>query len=512
MRNPNPARPVGGGWGLAVLAVAVILLAPLLICPMPALGDYPNHLARAFILSRLPDDPVLGRMYAAHWSVIPNLGLDVVMPPLMRWLPVHVVGRLVIGLSALLTVLGATAMNRALAPGEPGGRWWSLGSALCAWAGCLLVGYVNFVLSLGLAMLLGAAWLRWREARATAVITLAVVAAPVLFFCHLMGLLFFGAVAGAAELSRLRPFAWRAALRRGLVLALVFAVPAALYAMSALSDLGGDAIWLDPAGKLLQMQTAFVTWSPGLDAATTVLAFGVPLAATVLRRGWFPAPAALAVGVLAAVYAVAPFGWKGTYQLDTRLAVMLGWMMFAGFVPRRWPRPAIYLVTVAMLGLFGARTAELTLAWTRQARMLTDIATALAPVRPGQTVMTADPRPIEAPGYWRADPYWLRLSDGEILSKHLGALALIGHHAFWPYEFDNPSQQPLRTRQPYQALTLRLGALPDRAELLRMNLCGFDIVLLTNAEAVPRLPADRFQLLASHGFAQSYRVLVCNPT
>ena len=57
----------------AVTGLCVALLLPLLVVDVPPLLDYPNHLARLFVLASLPHDPVLVRFYATHWSVIPNL-------------------------------------------------------------------------------------------------------------------------------------------------------------------------------------------------------------------------------------------------------------------------------------------------------------------------------------------------------------------------------------------------------------------------------------------------------
>ena len=79
-----------------------------------------------------------------HWSIIPNLALDLIAPPLIQVLPVHVVGRLLIAAAVLLPVLGTIAYNTAL-----GGRWWSLGVGLVAYDGCLLDGFLNFEIALG---------------------------------------------------------------------------------------------------------------------------------------------------------------------------------------------------------------------------------------------------------------------------------------------------------------------------------------------------------------------------
>src|SRR6516162_705584 len=98
----------------ATAALCATLLAPLALVDVPPLLDYPNHLARAVVLAFGGTDPILSRMYAAHWAVIPNLGTDLVLPPLLHVLPVHMAGRVVIGGTLLLPVLGTIAYSRAL--------------------------------------------------------------------------------------------------------------------------------------------------------------------------------------------------------------------------------------------------------------------------------------------------------------------------------------------------------------------------------------------------------------
>ena len=288
-RNVLTAAPRRGAksvaWPAAVIGLCAVLLAPLLVVDVPPLLDYPNHLARIFVLASLPHDPILARFYAAHWSIIPNLALDLAGPPLLHILPVHVVGRLLIAAAILLPVLGTIAYNTAL-----GGRWWSLGVGLVAYNSSLLGGFLNFQIGIGVALLLAAAWLRWREQHPVWAIALATLGAPVLFACHLMGLLFFALLVGGAELFRLyRDPA--SVLRRGAALLLVFAAPTALYAISPLRQLGGDAEFLPLGPKLLQLATTFANYNWPLDMTTAAAAIVLPAICLLLTMGpQCPAP------------------------------------------------------------------------------------------------------------------------------------------------------------------------------------------------------------------------------
>lgn len=501
-------------WWLATVALCAILLAPLTIVDVPPLLDYPNHLARAYVLASLPGDPVLARFYAPHWSVIPNLALDLIAPPLIHILPVHVVGRLMIAAALVLPAMGTIAYNTAL-----GGRWWALSAGLIAYNCCLLYGFLNFEISLGIALLLAATWLRWRETHPVRAIVLGMAGALLLFACHLMGLVFFGLLIGGAELFKIAApvlvpggrTSWLATalLRRTCALAAVFAIPAVLYVLSDLRNLGGDAEFLPPGAKLRQFLTAFTNYDQRLDALTALVAFALPAVCLLTRHGRFPGRAAVPIVLLLIAFLAAPFAWKGTQSLDTRFAIMLAFMLFAGFVPARWPPGLRVTVAIGLVLLFAARMALLTTAWAAHRADLADLRTVLRPIQPGKAVFVAEAGLREAPAYWAANPNWRLLSNGIRTDEHLGALALIEHRAYWPFEFDNISQQPIETREPYRALAERVGGMPNRDEAAVANVCGFNYVLLTGADAVPPLPATRFRLLTQSGYAALYAVTRC---
>jgi hypothetical protein len=137
---PAQARP-GPWWGALAAAVAVLLL-PLLITDVPPILDYPNHLARLVLLHAGPDDPVLGRFFEPHWTILPNLAIDVIVTPLLGLLPPHVAGRSMLGGILLLNLAGVIALHRALF-----GRrsYWPLASVLMAYNSTFLLGFLNWI-------------------------------------------------------------------------------------------------------------------------------------------------------------------------------------------------------------------------------------------------------------------------------------------------------------------------------------------------------------------------------
>jgi hypothetical protein len=58
-------------------------------------------------------------------------------------------------------------------------------------------------------------------------------------------------------------------------------------------------------------------------------------------------------------------------------------------------------------------------------------------------------------------------------------------------------------------MAARVGPLPSRMEVAVAGVCGFDYVLLIQADSVRALPAERFRLLVQSGFAALYSITSC---
>jgi hypothetical protein len=501
MNPPSPAL-----WWAAVAGLCLALVAPLALVDVPPLLDYPNHLARLVVLAFGPADPVLARFYAPRWGIIPDLGIDLLGVPLLHLLPVHVAGRAIIGIVVLTPVLGAIAYSRAAF-----GRcsWWALGAGLVAYNQMLLLGFLNFTLGLGLALWLAAAWLAWRKTRPWRALAIVVPGAAALFFCHLMGLLFLALLLGAQELAWL----WRTRGRTGLVgrVAAVLAVgvvPAALYAASSLQDMAGAAVFPSLATKASQLLAPFVNVILPLDIVTAALVAGAVLGLLLSGRCRVTASAGIALALALLLYAVAPAEFKGTANLDARFVILLGYLLFAALLPLRLPRP----LAVVLVLLFAARMVVLSAAWYAHSADIADLRSVIALVEPGSTVFVTSVEPAEAPAFWDAAPLARRLSTGVRTDTQLPALLLIERRAWWPFLFDNPSQQPIRTREPYRGMANRVGSMPPHDAVRdpwAVDLCGYDQLLLLDAAGEPdraHFAQDRLVLRAESPFAALYAV------
>ena len=496
-------------WALALLCL--ILLAPLALVDMPPLLDYPNHLARAVVLAAGTSDPILSRMYAAHWAVIPNLGTDLVLPPLLHLLPVHLAGRVVVGISILLPIAGTIAYSRAVFGAYSP---WPLASGLVAYNATLLLGFLNFVAAIGIALLLAAAWIAWRERHPARTVALATTGTVALFFCHLMGVLFFFVLIAGHELEQLwhRRTFWPAVPARLAALAPLVVASLGLYLVTPLAPLVDRIEFTPPADKARQLVLPFANYILPLDIVTACMVGTFLLGCLAKRRCRASPGSVVALLLTALLFLAAPWAYKGTYFLDTRFVIMLGFLLFGALLPARLPRMAALAAVTAFTLLFGIRMAVVAFAWHGHGHDLASLRAVIATVQPGTRVLTASVLPEEAPDYWQSAPLSRQLSLGIRLDRHLPALLLIEHRAYWPFQFDNASQQPMATLLPYRALAERAELMPGYRALAvpgGIDLCGYDELLLLEAGGEPDLAhfaTDRLRLLASSDIAALFRI------
>lgn len=339
------AAPGGGptlGWWAAAAALLVVLLVPLLMVDVPPVLDYPNHLARYFVLAH-PDDPILSQVYAPHWRILPNLGMDVIGAALLKVSSVHVGGRILLALSLLMPVIGAIVYHRVVF-----GRfsYWSLASGVVAYNAVFFLGFMNFLLSLGLALIGAAAWIALRRRnRNVAAVVIGAAFAALTFFSHIFGVALFALLIGSEEMARIvrarRDDApvFREMAVSALLLTLALAPAVALYLASPLSEAGAG---VGPWRGLAKMWDLFAPVMTTSEVVTMLSVGALLIALGLVTSGARLAPALpLTLVVLAAGFVIVPAMYKGGSFLDIRLAVMAAVLLFAGMLPQLSPRRAV---------------------------------------------------------------------------------------------------------------------------------------------------------------------------
>ena len=113
---------------LAVGAIcAGLLLLPIWSVAFPPLLDYPNHLARAFVLAHLNDAHFsFAQFYRADWGAYPYLGMDASLAVLGPMFPIETAGRVYLSLCLLALPAAAWFFLRQAQPETETAFLWAL--------------------------------------------------------------------------------------------------------------------------------------------------------------------------------------------------------------------------------------------------------------------------------------------------------------------------------------------------------------------------------------------------
>jgi hypothetical protein len=321
---------------LVYLALAVLLVIPILVARVPLGVDDLNHLARIHVRAHISTDPDLVRLFEFRAGMIPYpyLGMDLLLTPLARLLPTMIVGRIYVlamvwGLVGVVAVLQRAFTSRVgLGPAAAG---------LIAYNSLIAWGFLNYMLGLILALLLFAAWHCQRSQLWLTRLVLFTGAATVLYLTHLVAFVLYGIMVGSYELfGRARPL--RTPLRDWLVLA-GQAVPALLLWGALATKLPGTdfAFHYLPLDKVLILESPFLFRGArgGLDTGLITVVFCAATLLLGLRRGWLAWPRTLVgpVLVLLVLTIALPFRIFGVAFIDYRFALAAACLALAGLKP-----------------------------------------------------------------------------------------------------------------------------------------------------------------------------------
>ena len=402
-----------------LVAIAAALLAPIWGVAFPPLLDYPNHLARAFVLQHLHDPAYnFGKFYRADWGLYPYLGMDASLVLLRLMLPIETAGRVFLSLCALGLPAAAWFFLHEIDPDSDATALWVL---LIAHNVFFLEGFVNFDLGLAVAFAALALWLRWLRNRGNARWFTLLAIFTALYFVHLLSFAITALVMAAyLALSKgsWRGWAWSGAL----------GVPGvAAYLFSSRIGLGVQAATFRALDdKLDSLGLSLHGYSPALDW----IARGA-LAAYFLAAAWRNPEFRvnwrwLGVAIfLFGLFWVIPFQWGDSSDLDIRVLPVLFVAILASVRIGRRGR----ILAAIPLVLFAAWMTSVTRHFTRQQKELAGLARSFDAVPRNALVfpiVEGDQDPIERP------------------FTHFWAYGVIRRGWYSPYLADIPGQTPMR--------------------------------------------------------------------
>ena len=303
-----------------LLAAICALCLPYLLVEVPPLIDLPGHVGAAAIEAAGPGSP-LRQYWDWRWAFSLNMGGEVLMKALAETVGLVAAGWWSAVIATALLAAGCLAAIRALNPRGGHGFAWAL---IFVFSYPLLMGFINFVLATGLALLVFAGSVALREQTrdrpgARAVVLL--VAQPLLLTCHAVGGALLPLLVAAHSLGGAldERIGWREIPRRLArecwpLLATIATL--LLWKLSAPAGKGGLK-WF-ATQKLLAVPFSLRDQSQALDIATLVACALVLVAGAAIGARWSWRQGLPAL-TLAALFAVAPGAIDGSALVDVRL-------------------------------------------------------------------------------------------------------------------------------------------------------------------------------------------------
>jgi hypothetical protein len=371
---------------LAITVAAGLLVLPLWIVKYPPLLDYPNHLARVFILTHINDPGYqFSQYYTVTFGPYPYLTMDVLLMALQKLFSTVTGGRIILSLCVLAVPLAAWFFVRQANRENTSLACWGL---LSGYNIFFLWGFVNWQLSMALVLLVAGLWIR-HLARPTIVRwSVLLVVVTLLYFTHLQGFGLAGLIVTAyAALTRKGFRSIARALVQGWAL---FLPGGTLHLITRITTRETSAAWamnFHPLSDKWDRLYFFMQgYSPTLDTITLLVLIGCALAAWWRNREfkWNHPWPAIITGVFLLYWIFPGYGvnWAGD-DADVRLLpfifMLLPAMVYTG-------RRGRWLALVACL-LFCARTATVIRTYRAEQPELIGMARAFSLTPPNARVL-----------------------------------------------------------------------------------------------------------------------------
>lgn len=519
---------------IGLLLGILVLLVPVFVAPLPPLGDYPNHLARMWLLSSSAAQASMAQFYHVQFDTYTNIAIDLIALTLGKVAGYVVAGRFSIALAIVLAPLGGALLWWSVYRRV---HWWMLSFGLLAWGSITINGFLNYQIAIGLALVF-AALEHWLVVRSWLVqICARAFLSAILLLAHPFGLLFYALLISALIVGptysaipwldlprRLAPVAIAAL---GVVVLFILFTPSlpgteehsGLRTIPAEVLSGFQIFHTHPVRKIFNVLFAIRAYNNVIDALTLV-AFVTPLAlAAAMGRIEAHFGLFLLSVVLVAVYLICPNFLLGAGWVDSRFAVMFAFALAASLAPTL-PAVAGRFAAALLALFFVGRTIYIAQIWLARQADVAALAEAIEPLPAGSSLITLENRTTDR----SKAPRGRYTSGGENSFRHLPNLAVPWHQVFVPTLFSARGKQPVIALPPWNSLADPnagilndihiIDPVPPEGLLFEGNYIGrwrdFDYLLILNADIPDQYgPFNKpayVSLVRDAGFAKLYRI------
>lgn len=489
---------------VAFLVLFAVALIPFFLCSPLPLSDYPNHLARMYIIAQLPHSADLARYYSLDWSFVPNLAMDLIVPRFIPLLSAETATWLFTAAALLLMVTGAMALHRALY-----GDWSPAPFAafLLLYNRHLLWGFLNYLFAVGLALWLMAFYVHMRGRGALLRIVVFTLLSTLLMVAHLHAFASYAVLVGGYEIA-LAWRQWRARRlldwRSLLVGALQFVVPILMFfGLSATMQRSGENQLGSPIDKAIGLLDLFNDYNLPLDVFTFVLLFGLAAWGLVTKRLRLHPLMILPLAILCVLYLAIPHRFFSSYGADRRLLVMISLAAVAAMRIEVRSRRTLTLLGAGLALLFVARMAVIGVNWAHARTVYAPVMQAIDLLQPGSRV-AALVGGIDVPS----------LQNPPL--DHIPNMAVVKKNVYINSLFAEPGQQPLRVAtgfhaqysvSPSQTFRMPASAIGSANPFPDLPLQRFDYVLMINPRFFVKERPATMRLVFDKDNVQLYTVI-----
>jgi hypothetical protein len=300
------------------VALAVIALCPLLVVAIPAMVDYPNHLARMYILTdiaRTARNP----FYEVRWGLYPNLAMDIIVPVLANYTGVATATKTFCFLSLALITSGSMIIELLVK------KKIELSAVIAStflYSLPVAFGFLNFAFGLGIALWGIAGWIGLKNKVWYLRMTVHCIVVATLLVSHLFALGLYGTILALYESHQLiysKTFFRSAA---SILVTLCFPIAIALIATWALGGkVGGARTEWHYLLKIPWMFTAMNGYNVIFSAVATAILVFAFLILYKQRLLTISSEGRLLAGGLLMLFLIMPFRLFDTSFVDVRVIV-----------------------------------------------------------------------------------------------------------------------------------------------------------------------------------------------
>jgi hypothetical protein len=180
--------------------LTALAILPVFLVDIPAMVDYPNHLARMYLLAA-NGTPNENPYYTVTWKLCPNLAMDIIVPAMARFIDVATATKVFLVLSQVLVVSGSVALEVVVKRRHDFAGFAAVVAFYCvpfAW------GFLNFEFGTGLMLWGIASWLALEDRNLYTRLWTHSLFVFCIFVSHLVAFGLYCVTIGAYELYRVR--------------------------------------------------------------------------------------------------------------------------------------------------------------------------------------------------------------------------------------------------------------------------------------------------------------------